>query len=471
MLKNGGNNYFFEKTIMIFLSLAALCIIAPFIHAMDDQDFYDEAGGIVAVPLKKYGEYAAALSEAINNDLATENRDDAHAFSDDQWIGLNDSSEKTLDHEAEEKKRILTKEHAVIFVECERDIFKSVRLFLKDRQYHAWLETFTNLVNTEKKFPSRAAIDIAKVMLENPPYEYPGCELLEYVSSKLSPFWNWTDYYGSEHMNVESAICSILARHFCDTYNRLIEATHPSEPTAPLYSALRQCVRYLASDPDQSWDDIECSWTYSYEFGRRHLKKMAFWFIDTRGVPHQLEENITLNVLNQARLFFETTSYGLRGSRYDLLHLLQERNFICFEATEEQHVWIKYPYQVRIKKTGEVTAALIEEDPLKHKEQYGSFKTSTFETRKKTHEVLKISSDGQDIAMVPAFVKEKRFKDLWNEKSDAPKRKKLMGRAHHSIEKPYFYFERVTKLLQPPSNEQQTVDKKSTRQSTQKKKK
>jgi len=135
---------------------------------------------------------------------------------------------------------------------------------------------------------------------------------------------------------------------------------------------------------------------------------------------------------------------------HDLLHLLRRWKFKGFIGKTScggmQHIWIKYPYQVRIKKTGKVTVALIEEDPFVHEQQHGSIQISTITSRKNSGEILKMSTDGQDVALVPAFVKGERFKRMWNVK-DISKRKELMGRAHHRIDVFYMDFDKVGRLV------------------------
>lgn len=461
---------------MIFLAILFFLLSASCTEAMDDSDgsdFYEEGAGIVSVPIEKYREYASNISQAMNENMNSTlaEADQSTGFSDEPLFQYDYTSETEDDEEVKEEKRVLLVNHQNMFHACERDICQTVCHFLRDRKLNNLLIQYVNLVQTQNTLPSQAALTIANQMLESPHYAYTATLLLECVLEKLAPSWNWNDAYGNEHMLTESRICGVLARYFRDTFNTIVEETHPSEPTAPLYTALRKSVRYLASDPDQSWDDIECPWSYYCEFMQRSAKNMAFWYIDKNGIPHQLHQNIDLSILNQARHFFETTSYGLNGSHYDLLHLLRVQNFICFEATEEQHIWIKYPFQVRIKMNGEVTAALIEDDPLKHKQLYGNVKKSTIESRKKTHELLKISSDGLDIAIVPAFIKEERFKEMWLERSDSTKQKDLMNRAHHWIRAPYLYFDRVTHLLNPPEPKQPQDQKKSQKQSGKKKKK
>ncbi len=80
-----------------------------------------------------------------------------------------------------------------------------------------------------------------------------------------------------------------------------------------------------------------------------------------------------------------------------------------------------------------------------HEQRHGSIQISTITSRKNSKEILKMSTDGQDVALVPAFVKEERFKKMWNMK-DLSKRKELMGRAHHSIVTFFMDFDRVEKL-------------------------
>lgn len=438
---------------MKFFGILFFLTSVSFSFAMDDfADFYDETAGIVSIPYDKFRQYAADLSEALSERDANVDYDNA-TFDPREWQRLVDyeSTKVKVDEATEEERRHALLENKKIFMAGERDIWESANNFLRDRKHDDMLGRYQNMVCNEKNWPSRAAFDIAQCMLEIPSLESDACELLEFIRNKINlypdPSCNW--------MEVERDICYALTYFFRDKFNNLVKTTHPAEPTAPLYTALRKCVQYLATNPDGSWDDIECAWSYIYEFSQRHLKKMAFWYLDKSGIPHQLL-NIEQSLLNQAQLFFETTSYGLYGGRYDLWHLLRENKFKCIvdsTTDKEQHIWIKYPYQVRITKKGKVTVALMKDDPLKHQRQHGSLKINEIIKRKGSHELLKISTEGQVIAFVPAFVKEEKFQAMWNRENAQNKRKILMDRAHHKIDSAYMDFDRVTRFLRPPTNE------------------
>jgi len=130
-------------------------------------------------------------------------------------------------------------------------------------------------------------------MLKDPVYEYAASELLEYIEKKLCPFSD--DCYGYVHMEVKSEICSTLSPYFRDKFNALVDTTHHQEPTAQLYTALSKCAGYLAGNPDGSRNDIEDTNSYIYEFSRRHLRKYALWYLDTRAIPTKLHD-ITLQM-------------------------------------------------------------------------------------------------------------------------------------------------------------------------------
>ncbi len=435
--------------VVVFPVLASQC-------ESDSEDFYDENGRVIAiVPVKRFSDYAAAVSEGINN-----NNDFSNEWVSDWFPKFleDEDSEEELDAEVEDERQQILDEHRAIFNACEWDILQSTRYFLKDRGYRQWFRRYRQLVVKKNKLPSLAALALGKLMMQEPAYEYTGSSLLEYIRKKLCP--NWCDLYGAEHMNVESSICRALSPYYLDKFNTIVETTQPQVPTAPLYTALRKYAEHMMCDPDNSWDDVECTHSYIYEFSRRQLKKYALWHLEERAVPMPLRE-VNLQLLQKARALFNTVSYGWMKNRHDLLYLLQKWGFKGWSSkskssNNKQHIWIKFPFQVRVKEKGEVTVAFIKEDPLVHEKLHGSIRKNTIFNRNSLSEALKVCSDGQSVVLVPAFIQEQEYKDMWS-LEDHSKRDDFMDHAHHLLEQSYMNFNyaecRILKLMEEISKE------------------